>query len=73
MQIPFYVINLVSLVIYIFETMSSQNHDYNTRNKEATIVTDTLSKLMTFISNLKHEIINLKEIIIKKFESSLSQ
>ena len=52
--------------------MSSQNHDYNTRSKEATIVTDNLSKikstLMTFISNLKDEIINLKEIIIKKFK-----
>ena len=48
--------------------MSSQNHDYNTRSKEATIVTDTFSKLMTFISNLKHEIINLKEIIIKNFK-----
>ena len=51
--------------------MSSQIHDYNNRSKEATIVTDTLSKikntLMTFISNLKDEIINLKEIIIKKF------
>ena len=52
--------------------MSSQNHDYNARSKEATIVTDTLSRikstLMTFISNLKDEIINLKEIIIKKFK-----
>ena len=52
--------------------MSSQNHDYNTRSKEATIVTDTLSKikstLMTFIRNLKDEIINLKEIIIKTFK-----
>ena len=52
--------------------MSSQNYDYNTRSNEATIVTDTLSKiistLMTFNSNLKVEIINLKEIIIKTFK-----
>ena len=48
--------------------MSSQNHDYNIRTKEATIVTGTLSKLMTFISNLKDEIINFKEIIVKKFK-----
>ena len=40
--------------------------------KKPKIVTDTLSRikstLMTFISNLKDEIINLKEIIIKKFK-----
>ena len=52
--------------------MSSKNYDYNTRSKDATIVMDTLSKikstLMTFTSNLKDEIINLKEIIIKKFK-----
>ena len=52
--------------------MSSKNHDYNTRSKEDIIVTDTLSKLKstlkTFIRNLKDEIINLKEIIIKKFK-----
>ena len=52
--------------------MSSQNHDYNTRSKEATNVTDTLSKtennLMTSISDLNDEVINLKEIIIKKLQ-----
>ena len=71
MQIPFYD-KFGLLIAYIFETTSSQNPDYNTRSKEATIVTDTLSKikstLMTFISKLKDEIINLKEIIIKKFK-----
>ena len=60
------------LIAYIFEKISSQNHDYNTRSKEARIVMDTLSKikstLMTFISNLKDEIINLNEIIIKTFK-----
>ena len=71
MQIPFYD-KFGLLIAYIFETTSSQNPDYNTRSKEATIVTDTLSKikstLMTFISKLKDEIINLKEIIIKEFK-----
>ena len=33
------------LIVYIFEIMPSQNHDYNTRTKEATIVTDTLLKI----------------------------
>lgn len=33
------------LITYIFETMSSQNNDYNTRSKEATSVTDILPKI----------------------------
>ena len=33
------------MISYTFETMSSQNHDYNTRSKEATNVTGTLSKI----------------------------
>ena len=52
--------------------MSSKNHDYSTRSKEPTNVTDTLSKienkLMNSISDLNDEVINLKEIIIKKLQ-----
>ena len=33
------------LITCIFETMSSQNNDYNTRSKEATSVTDILPKI----------------------------
>ena len=52
--------------------MSSKNHDYSNRSKEPTNVTDTLSKienkLMNSISDLNDEVINLKEIIIKKLQ-----
>ena len=60
------------LITYSFEAMSSKNHDYSNRSKEPTNVTDTLSKienkLMNSISDLNDEVINLKEIIIKKLQ-----
>ena len=64
----FYCDNYSLLMTYAFEKIPSQNHDHNTRSKEATNVMDTLSKtennLMTSIRDLKDEVINLKEIII---------
>ena len=54
--------------------MSSQSHsrDYNTRSKESLSVSDSLAKIESKLSNsidgLKDEIINLKEIIIKKLQ-----
>ena len=57
------------LITYTFDNMSSQNHGYNSRSKKAANVTNTLYKiennLRTSTSDLKDEIINLKEIITK--------
>ena len=67
----FYCDKFCLVITYTLETMLTQNHECNTRSKEATNFTNTLSKiendLMTYQLS-KNEIINLKEVIIKKLQ-----
>ena len=70
----FYCDKFCLVITYILETMLIQNHEYNTRSKKATNFTNTLSKiendLMTYQLS-KNEIINLKEVIIKKLQDGI--
>lgn len=60
------------LITYIFTRTTSQSQEYNTSSKGATNVTDILSNiegnLITSISDVKYEVINLKKIIIKNLQ-----
>ena len=67
--------NTVILLVNQIITMSlSDNHEYNTRSKDAinadqpdllSALSQVKSNLMQNITNLKDEVINLKDIIIK--------